>query len=130
MTFDEFRRMYNVSEGTIRKRARKGEIPGMNCILNEYQIMSGTRYPYNVRGTRIKKYSDRVYIILKATSENYYVDEKMLKISKNQFDLIINELLANGLLIKNNEENPYGSNPYDVTGDGERIKNKKEMGGY
>ena len=50
MTLSEFAHISNKKEKTIRKN--KAKIPGVEEVDGELIFPAGTRYPYNLRGTR------------------------------------------------------------------------------
>lgn len=56
-----------------------------------------------------------------ATSEEKYIDEIMLKTSKNSFQLMIDELCEKNLLRNNNNADLNGANAYNTTIEGERF---------
>ncbi len=107
-----FAKRYGLSEKTVRKRI--DDIKGVITKERETFIIDSSRYPYNMRGNKVKSRDDKIYVLLKATSEFYYIDEEMLRISKTSFDTMVNELYVKGLLIKNGSNDPNGVNSYDV----------------
>ena len=113
MTLSEFAHISNKKEKTIRKN--KAKIPGVKEVDGELIFPAGTRYPYNLRGTRLDSTEKRIVTLLKATSREEYIDHTMLRMEKVRFDSMTDELLREEYLIKNGTNNPYGANQYDVT---------------
>ena len=119
MTIEEFLIISDVKESTIHKR--KKEIPGLTYINGEYKIIDGTRYPYNLGNSKLKEQEDKILALLKATSRNRYIDHKMLKLQKKQFERLLNELERNGYIEENGTNNPFGANAYDLTFKGAEL---------
>ena len=69
---------------------------------------------------------DKIYVLLRATSEEKYIDEVMLKTSKNSFKLIIDELCEKNLLRNNNNADLNGANAYNTTIEGEMFLHNKK----
>lgn len=117
ISFEEFVRNSGVSERTVRKRYR--EIPGIELTdSGEFRVLSGTRYPFNMRNCKLEDSADRRYILLKAISQYKYISYDKLKIQKEQFEQLIGDLLGIGLIRRNNLPNDYGANGYDCTMEG------------
>lgn len=112
MTLSEFAHISNKKEKTIRKN--KAKIPGVEEVDGELIFPAGTRYPYNLRGTRLDSTKKRIVTLLKATSREEYIDHTMLRMEKVRFDSMTDELLREGYLKENGTNNPYGANRYDV----------------
>ena len=108
MTLSEFAHISNKKEKTIRKN--KAKIPGVKEVDGELIFPAGTRYPYNLRGTRLDSTEKRIVTLLKE-----YIDHTMLRMEKVRFDSMTDELLREEYLMKNGTNNPYGANQYDVT---------------
>ena len=77
MTLSEFAHISNKKEKTIRKN--KAKIPGVEEVDGELIFPAGTRYPYNLRGTRLDSTEKRIVTLLKATSREEYIDHTMLR---------------------------------------------------
>ncbi len=113
VSIEEFSNRYNLKPQTILKNYKK--IRGIKMSRGELIILSSARYPYNMRNTHLKKREEKMYVLLKATREFYYIDSKMLKISEYSFNTMIKEMLNLGILIENNSGNNDGANAYDTT---------------
>lgn len=135
ISFEEFVRNSGVSERTVRKRYR--EIPGIELTdSGEFRILSGTRYPFNMRNYKLEDSADRRYILLKAISQYKYISCIDIRVEQAQFERTLYELLNAGLIQRNNLSNAYGANAYDCTIKGgellqmakiNKMKAKKEM---
>jgi hypothetical protein len=108
-----FAKRYGYKEETIKKNIDK--ISGAKKENYEYLIPDSARYPYNVGRTSIKTRDDKRYILLKATSLNFYIDEKMIGMSKASFTALIKELIQYGFLLENGSGDKHGVNAYDTT---------------
>ena len=84
ISFDEFVRNSGVSERTVRKRYR--EIPGIELTNSgEFRVLSGTRYPFNMRNCKLEDSADRRYILLKAISQYKYISCTDIRVEQPQF---------------------------------------------
>ena len=119
MTIEEFLIISDVKESTIHKR--RNEIPGLTYINGEYEIIEGTRYPYNLGNSKLKEQSDKILALLKATSRNRYIDHKKLKLQKKQFERLLNELERNSYIEENGTNKPCAANAYDLTFKGAEL---------
>lgn len=119
MSIAEFLNIYGIKETTVKKRIN--DIPGLEYCNGEYRIIEGTRYPYNIGRSKLKDQEDKIYILLKATSENKYIDHNKLKLQKRQFTRLLTELEHKNLIEKNGINNPYGANAYDITYEGTNV---------
>ena len=122
MTLREFSLQCGISENQIRKRYK--EIGGVEYIDGEWIIPNGTRYPAK-RLHHVDSFEEKVYALLKATSEYRYIDSKILHIPDESFNVIISVLLQQGWIQTNGIENPYGANHYDLTLIGANIINQR-----
>lgn len=123
MTITDLANQAKVSEQQIKRRYK--EIPGIEKDSEgNLAIPSGTRYPAR-RLPRIVTQEEKLYATLKAISEYCYIDEQMLRIPKESFDLIIGELLSQNWIRENGINNPHGANRYDATLQGSSIANKR-----
>lgn len=127
ISFDEFVNYSGCKKGTVIKRCKKNEIPGITEKDKEYLVLSGTRYPYNVRGNKFKNSAKRRYVLLKAISEFKYISHFELKMEKRQFNDMIKEFLEYGLIRENNLSNKFGANPYDCTIEGDELLKRKDI---
>ena len=121
ITIEEFVELAGVKERTIRKN--KDKIPGLSYNNGNYDILKGTRYPFNLRSAKLKDYGDRKYYLLKAIDQYQYIDYKKLRLNPEQFEDMLNDLLIAGLVKKNRVGNYYGANGYDITDKGESVLN-------
>lgn len=113
MTISELANISEVAERTIRKNIT--DIKGVNTLEPEITFIPGTRYKYNVRGTKLSTTEKRRLTLLMATSSMRYIDENMLHMSNESFNMMLEESLAFGLIKENGTNNPYGANKYDTT---------------
>lgn len=123
ITIEEFQKIAGVKEATIRKN--KDKIPGLTYAKGIYDILKGTRYPYDYHRYRIKDSADRRFLLLKAISEYKYIGHDSLKVYKEQFVELIGDLLKAKLIRENNLPNHYGANAYDCTPRGDELLKKK-----
>jgi hypothetical protein len=129
ITIDEFAKEVNVKVTTIKKRYKEKGILGIERAGDEWFIMRGTRYPYNLRARKPKLPEDFRYIILRAIAENKYIDEKMLHISKSDFSRYIQDYVNQGALEKNTYSWFEGTaNNYQSTPIGDHIVSLGELG--
>ena len=119
ISIEEFIKIAGVKEGTIKRN--KYKIPGLSYEDDEYLIIEGTRYPFKVGLNKMENTNDRRYLLLRAISENKYIDHKILRIYHQQFLTFLAELLEAGLIRENNMQNHYGANYYDCTEKGDRL---------
>lgn len=122
--FEEFVNNSNVKEVTIKKNYKR--IPGLSKTQKGFTVISGTRYPYNLRNAKLKDSSSKRYVLLKAISNYRYISHKELKLEQKQFEDMLKELLSAGLIQENNLSNSYGANAYDCTPKGEEIISAQE----
>ena len=122
ITLEEFAKNSGVKEKTIKKNYKM--IPGIAKNGDEYLVLSGTRYPYNLRGNKLKDASSRCYVALKAISEYRYISHKELRVEESQFQDILKELERAGYIRKNRLSNRYGANGYDGTLSGAELLEK------
>ena len=74
--------------------------------------------PYNI--SMVTKY-EKKYTILKATSQNLYIDDTIINLSPKTFKKLINDLVAEGMLCLNGYDDKYGLNMYDTTKEADEI---------
>ena len=110
---EEFLKKYAISEKTFNNRIN--DIPGVIHKNDETLIVYGTRYPFNLRNAKLKDAASNYYIILKAINSYRYIDEKMLKIYRNDFVVLLRELIKANLITNNHSPNTYGANSYNTT---------------
>lgn len=128
VSVEKFAERYDLTPETIKKNIDK--IPGALKNNGKCTIPDSARYPYNLGRLKLDTRTKRVYAILKATDEFRYIDFEMLKISKNSFDTLVNELVEKGFLQKNGSNDQHGLNSYDVTLETEQYfenKNSKQI---
>lgn len=119
MTVEEFVGMYAncriPSAKTIRNNLNK--IKGYDKDKLECPIPNGSRYPY--RKNCISKRLPISFIIVSATYAARYIDATYFVGSEERFEMLVDDLVQNGILVKNKTNNRYGCNGYDVTLRGE-----------
>lgn len=113
MTIRELSEKCNISEQQIQKRWK--DIPGIAKENGELHIPIGTRYPFDAHRYRFTNIRKRRDALLKATYKNRFVDHKMLKMEKPEFDSMVAELVHEGYLRENGTDNQHGVNKYDTT---------------
>ena len=107
------------SESTIYHRRK--EIPGLSYENGSYTILEGTRYPCDLHRYKIKDSGDRRYVLLKTISANQYICAYDLGLYQKQFESLLEDLLAGGLIRRNGMSNHYGANAYDSTPRGDEV---------
>ncbi len=110
---ETFASRYKIKVETVKKNIN--QIVGAKKDGKDYIIPDSARYPYRIGNTSIKTRDDKRYVLLKATSENKFVDEKLIGLSKASFNTLIQELLNQNLLIENGSEDKNGANAYDTS---------------
>lgn len=111
--FDEFVNNSGVKKSTIKRNYK--HIPGLSKTEEGFIVVSGTRYPYNLRNTKLEDYSSKMYTLLKAISRYKYISHKELRVEHRQFEAMLRDLLSAGLIQSNGLSNTYGANAYDCT---------------
>lgn len=129
ITIEEFVQIAGVKKETIYKNRNK--IPGLTYRNGEYEILSGTRYPFSVRRFKIKSIDEKRYVLLKAINKTQYIDHIALELYEEEFNALLDELQRADLIMRTNTENEYGANAYITTINGseflqENIKRSKE----
>ena len=124
ISFDEFVAICGLKKSTIQRRYKM--IPGIEKVNGEYRVLSGTRYPFNMRRYKIQDARDRRYVLLRAISEYKYISHLELKIENKQFEEILKEFLSAKLIKENGLSNHYGANAYDITSKGLDILGKEK----
>lgn len=117
VTLAEFLSVVGKSESTVYHR--RNEIPGLSYENGQYTILEGTRYPCDLHRYKIEDSSDKRYVLLKTISENKYICARDLGLYQRQFESLLEDLLAAGLVRPNGMSNQYGANAYDCTPQGE-----------
>lgn len=123
MTIEELANQAGVKVKQVKKRYK--EIPGVT--KNEdgsFAILDGTRYPAR-KPIRIETMHKKLRAMLLAIDKYKYIDAQALRISNNSLQLIINFALEKQWIQENGSENPYGTNKYDITFEGDRILRKR-----
>lgn len=125
ISVEKFAERYKLKAETIKKNINK--IPGASFDDGKYIIPDSARYPYNPGNSKLDTRTKKVYAVLKATDEFRYIDCEMLKMSRDSFDTMVNELVEKRLLQKNGSDDDHGLNSYDLTVEAEQyIENKKK----
>ena len=116
----KFAKRVNRSESTIKRRF--SEIPVIKKENNKYFVLKGTRYPLKISsfGKIVDDY-DRRRILLKAISEEKYIDCDMLGVYQETFEKYLGDYLTADLIYKNNLPNNYGANAYNCTQKGSEV---------
>lgn len=121
---DDFVNISGVKETTIKKNYKR--IPGFQKTEIGFRILSGTRYPFNLRNTNLDDSISKRYTLLKAISKYQYISHKELRVEQKQFEDMLRDLLSAELIRPNNLSNTYGANAYDCTVKGDKLLKQKE----
>ena len=78
-------------------------------------MLSGTRYPYNMRNSRTRTYEEKAIVLLKAIACYSYISHKELRLEKPQFQCLLEKFLEIGFIQYNGLSNRFGANAYDCT---------------
>jgi len=124
ITIEEFINQSGLKQETIYKN--RNNIPGLKYIDGNYEILEGTRFPFNTRNNKIKNSEDRRYLILKAIGEFRYIDEEKLHISRREFEKMITQLKQARLISENGSHNHYGTNGYSLEMKAEELLSMKK----
>ena len=127
ISLNEFTNNSGVKESTIKRRYKS--IPGITKSKGRYIILSGTRYPFQMRGYKLTDSSKRRYILLKAISQYRFIDHIALHLERKQFTDMLRDLLSAGLIKENGLSNHYGANAYDCTQNGDALLIQSEQSG-
>lgn len=109
---EDFAKRYDVKVKTVMKRLKN--LKGYKLIDGKVMFKDTARYPFKIRGkinNREKKESN----LLLAIYEYKYIDEVMLKLSKSDFLMLVDELEEMNLIKKNNSNDMDGINNYSPT---------------
>lgn len=121
----ELSRLAGVKEETVIRRL--SDIRGWKKVDGDIIFLKGTRYPYEKNRVKLKDTLDKYYAILKATNRNRYIDHNYLNVTEDVFSLMTEELVKMGYLQKNNSNNPYGANSYEMTFLSSKIIKKSKL---
>ena len=124
VSLEEFEKISGVKIQTIKKRA--SEIPGLE--LKNNRVLKGTRYPFPIGKYKAKDLLGKRYVLLKAISQNRYVDNISLNLYEEQFEDLISELMNAKLIKKNQLPNHFGANNYDITPQGDEWLSSLKSG--
>ena len=92
-----------------------------------YTVEEGTRYPYSMRGKTNKPSSAKKrFYILDAIYHERYIDPIILRCEPVDFDIYVNELVAQGFIQYRRCKNQHGTNGYITTPCGDEVFAKKE----
>ena len=119
VSIDDFLQIAKVKLSTVKKNRKK--IPGLTYANGKFDIVKGTRYPFDIHRYKIKDSADRRYLLLLAISQYKYIDHLKLGVYQEQFEELLKELLDGGLIKHNHLYNEYGANAYDCTIQGDEI---------
>lgn len=117
--FEDFVHNAGVAETTIKRNYK--QIPGISKEGKVFRVISGTRYPYRLRGAKIDDHGTKKYVLLKAIDNYKYISHKELRIEPKQFENMLRELLSAELIQPNGLCNYYGANAYDSTDKGSKL---------
>ncbi len=117
--FQDFVLNSGVKESTVKRRAN--DIPGLSKNGSGFTVISGTRYPFNIGNHNIKDSGGKRYTLLKAISLYGYISHRELRIEPAQFQAMLGDLIAAGLIRENGLCNTYGANAYDCTPKGDEL---------
>ena len=87
ISISDFKNLCEISEKTIIRNIHS--IPGFIETNDGYKFLKGTRYPYNLRNTKLTDSAKKRYVLLKAISQYRYIDHRMLRIDENDFILML-----------------------------------------
>lgn len=118
ISIEEFLEIAGVKLETVKKH--KDEIPGLLYSDGYIRIIEGTRYPCFYKD-KIENFADRRYLLLRAISENKYIDHQKLRVYPAQFKDLLKDLLDADLIRENHMANHYGANAYDSTPKGDEL---------
>ena len=124
ISIEEFLEIAHVKENTVRKNATK--IPGLTYENGVFDILKGTRYPGDFHRYKMKNSAERRYVLLKAISEYKYIDHLKLRVYREQFVALLQELLDAELIVENHLYNSYGANAYDCSIKGDKLIERKQ----
>lgn len=123
MTIEQLAKNGKVSVKQVKKRWR--DIGGVTKTGDVLNIPEGTRYPMR-KMRSIDTHEEKLYALLKAIDTYRYIDEDMLGIPKNSFNILIHELIHAGWIQDNGSGNEFGANKYDSTRLGSRIAHERK----
>lgn len=118
ISIEEFLEIAGVKLETVIRH--KDEIPGLLYCDGYFRIIEGTRYPCFYKN-KMETFADRRYLLLRAISENKYIDNRKLKVYPAQFNGMLKDLLDADLIRENHMANHYGANAYDSTPKGDEL---------
>ena len=112
------------SVNTIKRNYTR--IPGITRINGEFQVLSGTRYPFQIKKFSIDTSKEKRRALLIAISRYEYIDCYALRIEQRQFKRMLRDLLNAGLIEDNGLANHYGANAYDCTELGAQVASEEK----
>ena len=129
MTLEELSAENGVSIRQIVKRYE--EIGGIENRGGDWIVPDGTRYPAR-KLKNLNSAEEKMYGMLKATSDYRYIDHKMLHVPIQSFNLLVNHLIEQGWIQPNGIDNPYGLNRFDITPKGSAVikQNRRDAISY
>ena len=124
VSIQKFSEIANVKvESIMRKRSK---IPVIVGCRGKYKVLEGTRYPCAIKRYKLKNTEDKRYALLKAISQEKYINHTMLGLYAQSFRLMLKQLLDARLIIENGMCNQYGANAYDCTALGDEVLRKRK----
>ena len=100
ISLKEFSETSGVSVATIKINYKK--IPGIVKDNNDFKVLYGSRYPYNIGAAKVNDEISRKCIILKAINKRRYLSCEKLHCYQEEMDALLRELLEGGLIQSNN----------------------------
>lgn len=113
LKLNDFAELIGKKPNTILRR--KDEIPVIKKVGKEWYALNGTRYPCKVNSFKIKDNWDKRYVLLKAIGTHRYIDNTMLCIYTNEFEMMLSDFVNAGLIEENHNSNNYGANGFSCT---------------
>ena len=124
VSLEEFLNISQVSKKTVQRRYK--DIPGIKYKNGKFEILEGTRFPFNIRHNALKTDGDRLLVLLKAVDQRKYIDASILRVYQSDFEELLGTLLHEGLVKRYHSVNHYGANAYRITEKGIEYRKKKK----
>lgn len=124
VSLEDFLNVNQVSKKTVQKRYK--DIPGIKYKNGKFEILEGTRFPFNIRHNALKTDGDRLLVLLKAIDQTKYIDASILRVYQKDFEELLRTLLYEGLIRPYDSANHYGANAYKITEKGIEYRKKKK----
>ncbi len=124
VSLEEFLNISQVSKKTVQRRYK--DIPGIKYENGKFEILEGTRFPFNIRHNALKTDGDRLLVLLKAVDQRKYIDASILRVYQSDFEELLQTLICEGLIKPYDTANHYGANAYRITEKGIEYRKKKK----